>query len=325
MPSSIVHNYFAQDLINNINNKNYKIDEKKLCYFAQSTDPFHFYHILKPWKINGKKIRNFTETFHTTNCGTFLIKLTKEIKKKNLTNNKEILSFLYGFTAHYILDSTVHPYVIYKTGKFISNIKETHKYNAKHNELEVYLDKYLYEKRENKKIETYKAYKELFQIKPFSNDLIELLDPIIKEIYNVKNFHKIYYQSLKDMKFVFHYLRYDPLGILEKSYYIFDKIMPSSILNSKFLSYHYVPKNAYKWLNNNHKIWYYPMDHSKRFHYSFDELYIIALKKGKLVLQEIDDYLFQNKKVELEKIIKNISYTTGIDENIKQENPKYEF
>lgn len=325
MPSSIVHNYFTQDLINNINNKNDKIDKSKLCYFAQSTDPFHFYHILKPWKINGKKIRKFTETFHTTNCGIFLIKLTKEIKEKNLKNNKEILSFLYGFTAHYILDSTIHPYVIYKTGKFIPSIKETHKYNAKHNELEVYLDKYLYEKRENKKIKNYKAYKDLFQIKPFSNDLIELLDPLIEEIYNVKDFHKIYYQSLKDMKFVFHYLRYDPLGILEKSYYIFDKIMPSSILNAKFLSYHYVPKNAYKWLNNNHKIWYYSMNPSKKFHYSFDELYDIALKKGNLVLQEIDAYLFQNKKVELEKIIKNISYTTGIDENIKQENPKYEF
>lgn len=325
MPSSIVHAYFAKDLINNINNKTKKIDEKKLLYFAQSTDPFHFYHILKPWKMNGRNTRKFTETFHTQNCSKFLITLTKEIKEKNLKDNKEVLTFLYGFTAHFVLDSTLHPYIIYKTGKFIPNIKETHKYNSKHNELEVYLDKFLYEKREKKKIKNYKSYQELFQLQPFSRELITLINPIIEDLYLVKDFNKVYYQSLKDMKFVFHYLRYDPLGILEKCYYIFDKIMPSSVLNAKFLSYHYTPKNAYKWLNNNHKIWYYPTDPTKKFHYSFDELYDIALKKGTFILKEIDDYLFQNKEIELEKVIKNISYTTGIDEKIKIENPKYEF
>lgn len=325
MPSSITHAYFANDLLNDLKIGNDKIDSKKVNYFAQCTDPFHFYRVLMPWKRNRKKIQLFTHTFHSSNCGNFLALLTQKIKEQNLQSNKEIVSFLYGFTAHYILDSTMHPYIIYHSGIFIPKQKQTHKYNSIHNEMEMYLDHYLYEKREQAKFKNYKSHKELFQLTPLSKECQVLLDDTIAQIYHFENFSKYYYQSLKDMRFVFHYLRYDPYGILEKAYIVFDKVMPSSVLNAKFLSFHYIPENAYQYLNNNHQMWAYPWKPSKKSHQSFDELYETARKKGNQVLKEIDNYLFRNKNVDLPKLFGNLSCTTGLNDSIKYENPKYKF
>jgi hypothetical protein len=40
------------------------------------------------------------------------------IKDNNLYNDDDVLSYLYGYINHYVLDKTIHPYVRYKTGVF---------------------------------------------------------------------------------------------------------------------------------------------------------------------------------------------------------------
>ena len=49
------------------------------------------------------------------------------------------MAYLYGMLSHYVLDSTVHPFIIYKTGNFNKKNKETYKYNHLHNEMESYI------------------------------------------------------------------------------------------------------------------------------------------------------------------------------------------
>ena len=76
----------------------------------------------------------------------------------DLFRDKYVMSFVYGFICHYVLDSSIHPYVEFKTGRFNPRDKKTYKYNAKHHEMETYIDAYMLRKHgiEPRKDKSYK-------------------------------------------------------------------------------------------------------------------------------------------------------------------------
>ena len=125
MPSSITHGYFALDVLDKLENKYIKyIDKELLKAFGQGPDPLYFYNLATLSK--GKYIRNnYPELLHNYKTKNFFITLIKEIKERKLEKNKQTISFLYGFICHYALDTTIHPYILYKTGIYNKNQKET--------------------------------------------------------------------------------------------------------------------------------------------------------------------------------------------------------
>lgn len=277
MAGTITHAYFAKDVVK-ITNKKRKIlcDDEYLNVFAQSMDPFNFYSILFPIKPLSSKIRKFSSVFHCSNTNQFFYTLINYIKDNKLTHDTQVMSLLYGFITHYVLDSMIHPYVEYKTGKFDVNRRETYKYNAKHHEMETYLDEYVLQKN-NIVPQKYKSYKTLFNIDYFNENLIKAIDFSFDSVYNFKDFSKYYFKAIKDMRFCFRTLRYDPIGYKKHLYNCFDMVSSKKILNSKFLSYSYVPKNASIYLNEEHKYWHYPYDKNVKYNYSFDDIYSNAL------------------------------------------------
>jgi hypothetical protein len=183
---------------------------------AQNMDVLYFYNITNLKK--GKKIRKFGRYFHGNNVYNFFSTLINYIKYNGYQYNPDVMAFLYGMLSHYVLDSTMHPYVTYKTGLFKKEDKNTYKYNHLHADLEAYFDNYLIRLKENIVPHKFKCYQYCFNVERLDKDLIEVMDFTYKEVFGISNFHEYYLKSIKQMNFFFKVFRYDPTGI-KKSFY----------------------------------------------------------------------------------------------------------
>ena len=206
MPASVTHAYFAYDIYNNLdNNIKNRIDLSRLKMFAQSSDPFMFSF--------SKKYKDYQYIFHSTKTKEFFINLIDYIKSNKLYNDSLICSYLIGVIAHYMLDSTTHPYIVYKTGVFDKKKPNTYKYNCRHNFMEIFIDNYMIENRE--KINPYKfdICKFCFNKDKFSKELEDTINYSFKTTYNISNISDIYYKSIKKMIIFTNIFRRDRFGI----------------------------------------------------------------------------------------------------------------
>ena len=117
MPSSMTHTYFGNDVykelsINCQNKINSKVKHFQL--FCQGSDPFMFYHFLLGKQA--KEMGRLQHIMHTEKTQDFFIFIINQIHSKKLTNNQEVMAYLYGYICHYYLDLYIHPLVYYKTG-----------------------------------------------------------------------------------------------------------------------------------------------------------------------------------------------------------------
>lgn len=322
MAGTITHCFFAKDVMKHFDaEKGFLFDNDYLGVFAQNMDPFNFYSIYFPILKGSVKKRNFAEYFHNNKVDIFFETLLKYVKDNRLYTDVQVSSFVYGMITHYVLDSSIHPYVEYKCGSLKKNDKSTYKYNAKHHEMETYLDIYMLGKK-GFNYKKYKSYDEIFKINNFNDNLTNVLNHCFEKVYGINNFSKIYLKSIKDMKISFRLFRYDPFGIKKHMYYIFDFFTPKYILNSKFLSYSYLPKDCKYFLNNEKNVWYYPYDGNIKYNYSFDEIYNNSIKKCIELFECVHDYFYNDKKIYFKKFF-NLSYCTGIYWDKKLEAPIY--
>ena len=306
-----------------INRKIFLKDQKDyLKTFAQSMDPLYFYinYNLK----RSKKIRCFAHTFHTEKTDEFIINLINYIKYNYYQNDPQVMSFLYGIISHYVLDSTLHPFICYKTGVFNKNDEKTYIYNGKHHILETSIDRYLIKIKEKTSPCKYKHYKQIFNGVNYSKNLKEVIDFAFSETYGIDNFSKILIRSTKNMKHAFKILRYDKYGFKISLYKLIDKITPKKCLNTTFLSYKLKTIDN-NYLNQNKNEWVYPTNKRKKSNLSFIELYIYALSDALNTIKNVDFYIYNNKKTNLNKLIKNKSYTTGVDLKNNQEMKYFEY
>ena len=324
MPNIYMHARFALDIYDrlDIETKYLLIDEKtKLTTFAQSLDPFFLYSI----KNSKSSFRDFAHYFHKNKTKEFFVNLINYIKYNNLEKNPEVMSFVYGFLSHYILDSTFHPYIIYKTGQLNKNDSTTYKYLGKHHLMETYLDKRFILLREKIKPTKYKFFN-LLDTTSFSKELNSLIDIIFKETYDANKMSKFYHKSIINMKFLYKHLRYDKTGIKELFYKLIDPIIKNKIPTSiKYVSYHYHENSLEHYLNLDKKTWNYPTHKNKKSNDSVIDLYLKALYKCSNLIKEINDYLYHNKRIDLNRLIDNLSYATGIDCNSNKELKYFEF
>ena len=324
MAGTITHAYFCLDLYDklSIRSKELLIDQKEnLKVFSQSTDTLYFYNLVSLNK--GKKIRQFGIYTQKAKTYEFFSTLINYIKYNNLVYNKQVMAYLYGMLSHYILDSTIHPYIIYRTGIFKKEDKKTYKYNMLHEELETYIDNYLIRIRNGIKPNKLKCYKYCFNIDNFDKDLIEVIDFTYKQVFNIDNFHKYYLKSIKQMKSFYKIFRYDPIGIKRIIYNIIDLICPKSMLRKRPLSYKMKSMKSY--LNLEHNTWYNPTDKKIKSNESVLELYTKALDKTANMINEINQFLYYGKRINLEKVIGNISYVHGRSLDKKRELKYFEF
>ena len=118
------------------------------------------------------------------------------IKDNNLYEDMDVCSYLAGMICHYVLDSNIHPYIVYKTGVFDKKKKNTYKYNHVHDFMEAFIDNDMVKRRE--KINPYKFRLDqfCFNTREFSDNLNSAINYSFKETFYIDNMSSIYYKSL---------------------------------------------------------------------------------------------------------------------------------
>ena len=326
MASSITHGYFIMDVYDRLGIKSKELllsNKELLKTAAQNMDVLFFYNIVNLKK--GKKVRRFGDYFHDNKTFLFFETLINYIKYNNHQYNPEVMAFLYGMLSHYVLDSTMHPYVLYKTGNFNKKDRNTYKYNHLHADLEAYFDNYLVMIRENIIPYKFKCHEWCFNVDRIGKELIEVMDFTYREVFGINNFHEYYLKSIKHIRFFFRVFRYDPYGIKKIFYKIIDFICPRSLLRKESLSYHISMNDKKHLLNLEHNRWYYPTDKRTKSNESLIEIYTKSLDKTVKMIHEINQYLYYDKKINIKKVIGNLSYVTGKDCDKKKELKYFEF
>lgn len=322
MPATVTHAYFAKDLYEILPDEIIsKLNLDRIKMFAQSTDSFMFYNILPIRPSNN--LRNFQHYFHTHKTNQFFINLLDYVRRYKI-NDVDTYSFIVGFISHYVLDSTVHPYVIYKSGMFNKKDRNTYKYNGIHHFMETFIDNDLIKRRENTDPYKFNISKYCFDKKKFSNDLNNTINYSFYSTFNMKDMSIKYYKSLMQMKTCIKVFRSDRYGIKKFFYKLLDTITPRSVFRFEAISYHYPMVDKHNFLNSNHTLWRNPCDYDIVSTASFIDLYLEALENTSNIIIKVFDYL-DGKDIDLEKLFLNKSYVTGLDVDKEKELKYFEF
>lgn len=320
MPATITHAYFALDVYNRLNptiQKQIK-STKQFMMYAQNTDPLMFYNILSIRR--GKKVRSLQSTSHQEKTLLLFENIISYMKEKKYYQDSSTLTFLYGFITHYVLDSTIHPYIFYKTGHFDKKRKETYAYNGLHAYMETYIDNYFLKKNKSTL-----DFNFCFDFTPFSKELTDTINYSFLKTFGEENMARKYAKSLKQMKQFLTLFRKDSFGVKKSLYSLIDYCTPKNTFRFKSLSYHLDNYESYDFLNKKHTTWVYPVDKERKSTKDIDQLYQDSILKAKTMIEQIHSYFFLDKTIELKKILGNDSYLTGIDCNQKKEQKHFEF
>lgn len=308
MASTATHTFFILDVYDKLDTKTKKllIDDKNMLKIAsQGMDPFFFYKIMTPWK--GKRMREFGEYFHDNYTYEFFETLINYIKYNGYARSSQVMAFLYGMLSHYILDSNIHPYVIYKTGIFNKKDKESYKYNMKHEEFESMLDNYLISLRYNIKPWKFKVHSFCFENIEFSSILKEVIDFSYNQTFGIRNMSKFYKKAIKEMNKFFIIFRYDKYGVKKYFYKTVDKLSPKSFRRKMPLSYNM--KLDYSLFNLEHNKWYNPTSKKIKDNSSVIDIYTKSVFECVKLINDINLYIYDDVG-KLEDILKNVSYIT---------------
>lgn len=312
MPSITTHHFFSKEILNHLTKKELsKIDKELIIYhtFAQSHDYLFYYTF--DFK-NAKKIQNLGHIAHHKNTQEYIINIIKKIKKHHLENNQQAVAYLYGVITHYVLDTTCHPFIFYKTGVYRKNDKMTHKYHGEHNHIEKDIDAIIYQKYTNQKYNKCNLNKDIIKKPLFNQTLINLINQVYQETYNIKNIGNYYIKSIKHTKIINSLIINDYFGIKRAIYTLIDTITNHKTGYIEAYSTHILNPNL-GFLNNEHKTWNHPSNPSLTYTYSFEDLYNISIKKTLTIIKEINKVLYENKPIkDIIEYIPNIDYSTGM-------------
>lgn len=308
MPSFTTHHIFSDDVYDNLDKYSKKIiDNNKDIYhvFAQSHD-YLFY-----CGIKNKEINNLGHKGHRSKTQAYLINLINNIKNLKLEKDSTALAYLYGSITHYCLDSTCHPFIFYKGGAWNKDDLKTYKYRGKHNQIEKDLDACFYYKKYHKLYKYCNLNKEFIKNPIFTDNLNKLIDKTYENTYNYKNISTYYQYGIKICKKVNNTIVKDRTGIKYIALKLTDILTINLVNNLASYSNHKKPNN--KWLNEDHHKWNNPVNKDLIYTYSFMDLYNIALKKSKNIIEQCNKYL--DNKINEEKLkeyIPDVSYSNGL-------------
>ena len=307
MPSTITHAYMAKDIYQKLDKKiktlftdNYLDD---YITYSQGPDILFFYRILFPIG-NALHIQHLGSRVHREKVNKFFISLINNIKKDK--NPKQFI-YLIGLVTHYAGDTICHPFVNYKAYELE---KITKKKKDFHFKIEAYIDNYILSTK-NINYKTFKCHKLAFNAKKY-DEVVDLLNKSYLEVFNEKNIGNIYYKSLKNMKFFFHLLRYDPFRIKRYFYNFIYFLARFYKRDIRYLSYNFSLLENDFYLNLNKKTWYNIKNKDIKYNKSFIELYNEVIDKSIYMIKVLYEYIYENKDVNLEKLFGNLSYANGL-------------
>lgn len=237
-----------------------------------------------------------TGDIHSIKTQEFLLNLIQYVKENNLTENEEVLAFLYGHIGHYFFDTNSHPLIYYiekgcdKVG-LIGN----------HTMVEGFLDSYMCEKilKEN-----YMNVGASFFNKANLNNpkIIKLLKEVYTKTYSAKNAASSYQNVLRMLA---------TLETCTKSPVVTKDFLVKFASFEKYLEINNLTRG--KILNIDKNTWRVPLTGEKH-NESFVELYNKALEMTMYAISKVNGYLYDGESIlTLYELFPNISYDTGVD------------
>lgn len=228
---------------------------------------------------------------HSSKTKEYFETLLKLVKKNKLQDNSEVMAFIYGQIDHYILDTIMHPYIYYTTENLPKN-----NVMLPHSLIEMWIDDYI-----SKKLNI-KDKKYYHKLKLSSHILKNLINNLYSNVYNKSLAYLKYKYGLTLIKLFDSNIRKNSI-----------KVAPflTKILNIGDITYHENLDHVLPYLNINNDIWYDPETGEK----NNDSFYDLWRKSIEVSLETIDDinkYLYCDKKINNQYIVNNISYNTGL-------------
>ena len=306
MSATYTHHLFTKDVYKSLEtNIKQKLNVDIFDLFGKSFDVFFFY---KP------KMGTY---LHNNHANLYFANIINYLRTHNETHNSELLSYLYGSICHYVLDSTLHPFIYYYGGKYEKNNSKTYKYRGKHDYIELMIDAIMCKERYNKRIEECHIKRQVFPKLAFTYNLSAIINQVYLDTFHIKNGWKLYFKSYRRYRFCFRHFMNSRFGVKKAIYKLIDKIpvCPIKLQNHCY----YVSKLDYSVLNIEHKKWYYPVDKKISYHYSFFDLYDVAVVRAVKLITLIDEAIDKDDKT-IKKVVKeigNLGYGTGVNENRK--------
>lgn len=307
MPSTITHEYYYRDIYE------YTSDAFKKTYpkdfyrtYSAGSQGHDAYFFLDFWNLpQFKKKCDRASSLQDERFQNLCVDLIKSIIEDEGTDNKQIKLLLYGYILHHLLDSYVHPYIIYETENF-----------KIHAPVESYLDERMIKEREKTDPTRFPVHKMIPKIPRFSKETKDILDKSFLKIYGIPNFGVTYERALRQVPIFLRLFRYDPLGIKMLGYRLVD-FTHISKTDYYWLSYKDKFPGYERFLNDEHREWYHP-NTGEISTSSFKELYDRAVLEGAHIISELEDAI-TNKLDEkkLYKIIPKISANPLIKNGVK--------
>ena len=315
MPLITTHTLFAKDIFLSTKKEIQALIQPKQKLYFLFAQGFEFF------KFKKHDLQRYCH-YHQTE--TFFLNFIQEIKDKKLENKDYIMASLYGHLTHYVLDSTMHPYIVYKTGEYFKQKPSTLKYNGKHNQMEMEIDAYLYEQKTNLPYKDFKIHKELISKEKWNKELLAVLNTVYEKTFSIQKGGFKYQKGCKNMYYSYKFLIEDSKGIKKKFYYIVDKITPKK--KGVYQNYsNYITNIDLKILNEEHLTWYNPWNHTPSTK-SFFDLYEEAKKRCLILFIETNKFVHNEMtEEEYKKVLKDDSYVTGFSWRIKEEMRYLEF
>lgn len=231
------------------------------------------------------------ELQHVKNTRNYFKTLIKLIKKNKLQDNGEVMAFLYGQIDHFILDIIMHPLIYYMTDE----MPKEHLMDP-HGIVESLIDDYVVWK--------FDRNDEIYYHKMRISDrkLMKLINDAYKNVYHVNNISLKYSFGMTLINI------YDSLIRRDKLFFA-KSIM--KLINIGDISYHNSYKVALPYLNLNHDLWLDPETGEKHYE-SFDNLWEKASEVALETIQDVNMYLYQDRKLNNPIINGDISFNTGL-------------
>ena len=326
MPAFMTHDIFAREVYNKIDKKiQNKFNNELPIYqaFSQSHDILFYYKSINTKENN--RINFIGKIGHRRKTQDYLINIVKIIKKYHLEEYQPDIAYLFGSITHYVLDSTLHPLIFYKTGIYdpYKKLPKHLKYKGMHALMERTIDSYYYKKYYKKDYKYCKIFKDIKKPK-LSIDLITLINMVYKETYNLEHVGIYHKKGIKDFRIINRLFIQDKLGIKLRIYKLLEKIQHKNkdTLACFSTSYNY----DIKYLNLEHKKWNHPCDKERIYTDSIEDLYNESIEKCLKIFNEVYKVLYENKDIDLlKKVIPNISYGTGLDLKNNKEMKYFEY
>ena len=287
MPSYISHAIMGEQLYNELNR------DGNIFKTNISKEEVRGYSLGADLAYPSPKLKKDPQNFYTRD---FFINIIEYIKENKLTENKHVLSLLYGHIAHYFLDINTHPLIYYieqgcqKVG-LISN----------HDLVEGYLNSYLTNKILGKNIMDIKS--NFFnQVELSNKETTKLLNTIYGKIYGDPKIINTYKAVITIFSIIENILKSGGLSA--------DNLIQLSNFKRFLEKNDLTPEEI---TNTSNATYTNPVTGEKH-NESFIELYDRSIDMSLDAIKRVNNCLYSSTPISsLDKVFTDLSYDTGVN------------